>query len=717
MPVIPPITIEFTTMVEQDGDTSEIGVDESRIKDFESHSYMVDNNAGEDDYEAEEDEYQVPDVTLGYSVSSPGFHIDSKHSRTPMYKEQFAYPTHLTSEPMPATQELNMLYMKDEGDGDEEEQDIGYSSGHHPSRAINASTGSDLIQVTVEDLLISEEQQRTVRSRPASSMVPQRSGSSTTMITATILRSQDHNKASASMLFEEEREDESSHQPLQQQQPQQPPKHVIVKPAEKDERQGGTKPIVASRIDQPQGESKQQRPKSQQPPPILTPAQQREAEADENIQRAIELHENNQLEEATHYFQLAAQSENPLGQLMYGLSLRHGWGCKANPNEAIIYLQRAAEYAMGELKELHPIPTRSPQPSTSQPRQREQQQHVPSSPTSLASPTISPPTSSGSGSGSGAEAGSSSAPQQQQEHNQRPETSLRRMGSLDRKAATVMARKELVMALYELGMSFLKGWGVQKDKAVAFTYFKIAADLGSSQLGNSWIWKPKYDQYCAAEISAAAAAESNTKLALNTVSGQASVPSKRFSRLKLATSPQPPPPSSSNSSAGSKEDEKKAKKKSGIRSSFMPSSSSPPGSSLPSAPSIPTPQYTVAGIAAGLASVTAATAHAIAVASGEHSNQSTTSLTSSTTQKSATSPRPPPPVPEISLSQTSTASSTSSASTPASPPLSPSVPTGTDRKRRWSLWSSKTTPPSFGSSSSVEKQPLSAQPPLPMPSS
>ena len=48
---------------------------------------------------------------------------------------------------------------------------------------------------------------------------------------------------------------------------------------------------------------------------------------------------------------------------------------------------------------------------------------------------------------------------------------------MDRAEAMSMARKELVMALYELGMSYLKGWGVAKDKPVAFTYFKIAADL------------------------------------------------------------------------------------------------------------------------------------------------------------------------------------------------------------------------------------------------
>ena len=54
---------------------------------------------------------------------------------------------------------------------------------------------------------------------------------------------------------------------------------------------------------------------------------------------------------------------------------------------------------------------------------------------------------------------------------------LKRMGTIERKSAMLGARKELVMALYELGMSFLKGWGVAKDKVVAFHYFKLAADL------------------------------------------------------------------------------------------------------------------------------------------------------------------------------------------------------------------------------------------------
>jgi len=211
------------------------------------------------------------------------------------------------------------------------------NSYYHPGRT--ASTGSDLVQVTVEDLMISEEQQKavlqdkaTIRSRPASTMVPQRSGSSTTTITATIRRSNEPNKARATMYFEEEEGDTNEKQ--------QPSVHGREggqgqgeqKESKKKEANVKTRNLVSAPILLPSSTSRSTAPapikpkqEQQQVPKILTPAQQREAEADANIQKAIELHENNQLEEATHYFFLAAQSENPLGQLMYGLSLRHGW--------------------------------------------------------------------------------------------------------------------------------------------------------------------------------------------------------------------------------------------------------------------------------------------------------------------------------------------------------------------------------------------------------
>ncbi|TBU38372.1 hypothetical protein BD309DRAFT_874525 [Dichomitus squalens] len=39
-------------------------------------------------------------------------------------------------------------------------------------------------------------------------------------------------------------------------------------------------------------------------------------------------------------------------------------------------------------------------------------------------------------------------------------------------------RSELVLAIYEVGQSFFRGWGVQKDKEMAVQYYRVAARLG-----------------------------------------------------------------------------------------------------------------------------------------------------------------------------------------------------------------------------------------------
>ncbi|KAI0358823.1 HCP-like protein [Trametes cingulata] len=39
-------------------------------------------------------------------------------------------------------------------------------------------------------------------------------------------------------------------------------------------------------------------------------------------------------------------------------------------------------------------------------------------------------------------------------------------------------RSELVLAIYEVGQSFYRGWGVEKDKEMAVQYFRVAARLG-----------------------------------------------------------------------------------------------------------------------------------------------------------------------------------------------------------------------------------------------
>ena len=69
---------------------------------------------------------------------------------------------------------------------------------------------------------------------------------------------------------------------------------------------------------------------------------------DEDIQEAIRLHEEGQLEQSTILFGRLADpngANNPLSQVLYGLALRHGWGCTPDPNRAVTYLTKAASNA------------------------------------------------------------------------------------------------------------------------------------------------------------------------------------------------------------------------------------------------------------------------------------------------------------------------------------------------------------------------------------
>ncbi|KAI7832750.1 hypothetical protein BC939DRAFT_391036 [Gamsiella multidivaricata] len=172
-------------------------------------------------------------------------------------------------------------------------------------------------------------------------------------------------------------------------------------------------------------------------------------QAEDYVRQGIEFHEIGEISKATHYFRTAAEIGDPVGMLMYGLSVRHGWGCTANRVLAFQYLQKSAEHAVGDLN--------------------------------------------------------------------------------SRDSFTSSAAKgELVLAIYELGICFRHGWGVDKNKKTAAYYFEIAANLGDPDaqndlawcyyhgigvkkdmyksakyyrmaaaqgletMGNSWIWKDKY---------------------------------------------------------------------------------------------------------------------------------------------------------------------------------------------------------------------------------
>lgn len=179
-------------------------------------------------------------------------------------------------------------------------------------------------------------------------------------------------------------------------------------------------------------------------------------EIDDDIQEAIRLHEEGDLERSTVLFGRLADpngANNPLSQVLYGLALRHGWGCKPDVIRAVTYLTAAASNAAA-VEQL------------------------------------------------ALQAG------------------LKKGGA---------AKGELVLAIFELGNSFRHGWGTEKDPVAAKQYYETAANLGDTDamnetgwcylegfgckkdkftaaryyrlaetngnktLGNTWIWKEKYD--------------------------------------------------------------------------------------------------------------------------------------------------------------------------------------------------------------------------------
>ncbi|KAL8374940.1 hypothetical protein RB599_001578 [Gaeumannomyces hyphopodioides] len=177
---------------------------------------------------------------------------------------------------------------------------------------------------------------------------------------------------------------------------------------------------------------------------------------DDDIQEAIRLHEAGDLERSTVLFGRLADPQganNPLSQVLYGLALRHGWGCEPDQAGAVHYLSKAAANAA----------------------------------------TV--------------------------------ETLALQAGMKKGGAA----KGELVLAIFELANCFRHGWGVPKDAVAAKQYYETAANLGDTDamnevawcylegfgckkdkfasakyyrlaeknghktLGNSWIWKDKYD--------------------------------------------------------------------------------------------------------------------------------------------------------------------------------------------------------------------------------
>jgi hypothetical protein len=146
----------------------------------------------------------------------------------------------------------------------------------------------------------------------------------------------------------------------------------------------------------------------------LVVAQPNTLSPEDHATLGIKFHEQNLLPQATHHFQLSAEGGSPTGMLLYSLSLRHAWGCAANPAKAVEWLHAAAECASASVDE----------------------------------------------------------------------NGVKRPGGIkdlafkseDGKRRSAM----LALAIYELGQSYMNGWGVEKDKYLALRCYEISANFGDT---------------------------------------------------------------------------------------------------------------------------------------------------------------------------------------------------------------------------------------------
>jgi hypothetical protein len=182
---------------------------------------------------------------------------------------------------------------------------------------------------------------------------------------------------------------------------------------------------------------------------------------EDHVSKAIELHQFGDLKESTYHLRIAAKQGHPTGMLLYALACRHGWGMRSNQKEGVQWLRKAVDCAMLEVADDEDASSATPVRDAN-----EKKAH----------------------------------------------------------------RAQFALSIYELGVSHLNGWGIEQDKPLALRCFEIAGNWGdvdalteagfcytqgigckkdlhkaaklyrtagakgASMVGNSWIYKEKYDE-------------------------------------------------------------------------------------------------------------------------------------------------------------------------------------------------------------------------------
>lgn len=159
-----------------------------------------------------------------------------------------------------------------------------------------------------------------------------------------------------------------------------------------------------------------------QPQPRASPA---ELSPEEHLEIGIQAHSAGHTNKSTYHLRLAARAGLPTGMLLYALACRHGWGMRPNQEEGVMWLRKAIDGSQLELADVE---------------------------TTLAAGT----SSSQAGGGAAAHKGDPVA-----------EAMERRK----RKA-------QFALAIYELGISYMNGWGCPRDRPLALRCYEIAGAWG-----------------------------------------------------------------------------------------------------------------------------------------------------------------------------------------------------------------------------------------------
>lgn len=232
---------------------------------------------------------------------------------------------------------------------------------------------------------------------------------------------------------------------------------------------------------------------------------------DEHVAQGIAFHESGNdasLSRSTYHLRLAARAGHPTGMLLYALACRHGWGVRPNAGEGVRWLKKALDLGREQGRE------QEHQGAGSVKRQQSTKGGdilttiTALDPNSNPNRNLAPPSPAPS---------SASA-----------STSTSATNANPYRPAPTHRAAHLALAVYELGVSHMNGWGTPIDRRLALRCFDIAAawgDLdalteaafcyaegigcardrpraarmyraaerrGKTLVGNSWIYKDKY---------------------------------------------------------------------------------------------------------------------------------------------------------------------------------------------------------------------------------